>query len=277
MTPQIILDSWEEKLESPEKALRESLWGDFLIGGLLVSGIFIFIESLDLDTLISRYVGISLFGFTILLILLRIIYWKIKTNEIETGIKEAEKCRSEKNYNMALSCLNNLLENKRYRKLKEIWNNKAMTLYFLEMYEEALYCYNFALEIDPFYKFAINGRSIILYEMKRLKKALKGFQKAIALDQNFKEAWYNKGNVLIDLKRYEEALICYETTIKIDPKHKRAWYNKACIESLQGNKDSALLSLEKAINLDNKYKEKAKKDPDFDNIKNLSSFKLLTS
>jgi len=42
MTEKIILESWDQKLEKAEKALKESFWGDFLIGGLLVL-VFLFL------------------------------------------------------------------------------------------------------------------------------------------------------------------------------------------------------------------------------------------
>jgi len=60
MTEKIILESWDQKLEKAEKGLKESFWSDFLIGGLLVSGIFIFIESFNLPSNINCYTGISL-------------------------------------------------------------------------------------------------------------------------------------------------------------------------------------------------------------------------
>lgn len=82
---------------------------------------------------------------------------------------------------------------------------------------------------------------------------------------------------MIGLKCYEEALEIYDKILDLDQNYKKAWYDKACVESLQGNKDKAMYNLEKAINLDSKYKEKAKREPDFINIKNMSAFKLLTT
>ena len=32
--------TWEEQIEKTKEAIKESFWGDFLFGGLLVSGIF---------------------------------------------------------------------------------------------------------------------------------------------------------------------------------------------------------------------------------------------
>jgi len=207
----------------------------------LVSGIFIFIESLELPSFVNSSIGISLFIFAIFIIFSRLIYFRIKTYRIETVIEKAESYQFKGEHEESLELLNELLEDKRNLKIKEIWNNKAITLYYLARYEVALESFNYALEIDPFYKFGI----------------------------------YGKGTTLPKLKRFEEALESYDKTLAIDPTYKDAWYNKACIESLQNNKDKALEHLKKAINLDDKYKESAKADSDFNNIRDSQEFKEL--
>ena len=55
------------------------------------------------------------------------------------------------------------------------------------------------------------------------------------------------------------------------------YYNLACLYSLIKNTDTALKMLKKTLILDKKYKEKAKKDPDFKNIKNNKTFIKLVS
>jgi len=81
---------WDEKIEKAKEALKASFWGDFLFGGLVVSGLFIFIESLELPSFVDRIIGISLFIFGLLLIFSKLLYLRINSYRIETVIKKAE-------------------------------------------------------------------------------------------------------------------------------------------------------------------------------------------
>ena len=65
----------------------------------------------------------------------------------------------------------------------DIWLSKGLTAYNLRNYEEAIKCYNKALELDP----------------------------------NFKEAWFRKGMAIGVLGNYEVAIECHENAIEIDP------------------------------------------------------------
>lgn len=305
------LESWDSKLENVEKTLRESFWGDFLIGGLLVSGIFICIESLNLPPENNFWIGIFLVGCSFFLIAIMFLYCRHKKSQITDQIREAENYILANNFNKALNCLNLLLQDKRFLKIKEIWNNKGVALYYLKRYEEALECFNFALEIDAFYKYPLNAKIIIFEKMGRVEEALKFSNKAITLDEKFKEAWYNKGNIMSKLKRYEDALKCYDKAVKIDknytigwynrgnvlmdlkryeealksydivlslnPTNKKAFYNKACVYSIQKEVELAIDFLKIAIELDPEYKITAKSDLDFQNIRNLEEFQSLTS
>jgi len=299
----------DEKIEKAKEALKASFWGDFLFGGLVVSGLFIFIESLELPSSVNSIIGISLLISALFLIFSRLLYLRINPYRIEMVIKKAGNYQSEGKLDESLKLLNKLLEDKRNLKIKEIWYNKAKTLNYLARYEEALRSSNIALEIDPFYQFGLlskgaallyleryqetleciekalaldqndnkawNNKGATLYFLERYQEALESYNKALALDQNDKLVWYNKGLTLHRLERYQEALESYDKALAIDQNYTSAWYNKACLESLQNNKDKAIEHLKKAISLDDKYKEKAKTVSVFNNIRDSQEFKEL--
>ena len=39
--------SWDVSYEKVQETIKESFWGDFLFGGLLISGIFIIVDNLN--------------------------------------------------------------------------------------------------------------------------------------------------------------------------------------------------------------------------------------
>jgi tetratricopeptide (TPR) repeat protein len=72
------------------------------------------------------------------------------------------------------------------------WNLKGLILNKLGRYEEAINCFDFALDINP---------------------------------ENY-YAWANKGDVLYDQGRYEEAIKCYDSATAINPTYAHAYIQK---------------------------------------------------
>ena len=64
--------------------------------------------------------------------------------------------------------------------------------------------------------------------------------------------------------------------IEIDIAFHSAYYNKACAYSIKKDSEKAIKFLRKSILLEPHSKELAKKDEDFDSIKELNEFKELT-
>ena len=243
MTEKTKLQTWDDKIQKAKEDVKESFWGDFLFGGLLVSGMFIFIESFELSQYASRIIGLVLFIIAIFLVFSRFLYFKLRTKFIEMVIKKAENYRYELKYEESLALLNKLLKNNSNLRIKEIWNNKGTALYLLDRNEEALESFNYALDIDPYYKFANIGKSRIFYKLKRFEEALESYDKVLAIDENYGEAWYDK----------------------------------ATIESLRNNKEKALDYLSKAVIFGGpNYAEMAKSDRDFHNVRDSEEFKEIT-
>jgi len=243
----------DEKIEKAKEALKASFWGDFLFGGLVVSGLFIFIESLDLPSSVNSSIGISLLISALFLIFLRLLYLRINPYQIETVIKKAGNYYSEGKYERSLELLNKLLEDKRNLRIKEIWYNKAKSLYYLARYVEALRSSNNALEIDPFYKFALLSKGAALVKLKRLEEALECIEKHLSIDQNDYKAWTNKGATLYHLERYQEALECYEKSLAIDQNNKLTLNNKGVTLYHLERYQEALECYEKSLAIDQNY------------------------
>jgi tetratricopeptide (TPR) repeat protein len=65
-----------------------------------------------------------------------------------------------------------------------------------------------------------------LFAQGKDDEALKCFDKAIELTPKLKEAWTYKGIILSDKKQYDEALKCYDKAIEIAPGYTLGWSNK---------------------------------------------------
>ena len=91
--------------------------------------------------------------------------------------------------------------------------------------DEAIVQYQKAIQADPKFSYAYNGRGVTLGVLNRSGEAIAQFRKAIALDPNYALAYKNWGNALKALKRPEEAIVQYRKAIELDPKKANAYYN----------------------------------------------------
>jgi tetratricopeptide (TPR) repeat protein len=65
--------------------------------------------------------------------------------------------------------------------------------------------------------------------LKKYEDAIECFNKAIEIDPKYKTAWNNKGNVLNELNRHDDAVECYNKVAEIDKnceQEKEAYMNK---------------------------------------------------
>jgi tetratricopeptide (TPR) repeat protein len=133
------------------------------------------------------------------------------------------------------------------------WYNKGDALSNLGRNDEALDCYEKAIDLDPNFVYAWSGKGWALSNLGRNDEALDCYEKAIDLDPNFMYAWSGKGWALSNLDRNDEALDCYEKAIDLDPNFVNAWSGKGWALSNLDRNDEALDCYEKAIDLDSNF------------------------
>jgi tetratricopeptide (TPR) repeat protein len=66
------------------------------------------------------------------------------------------------------------------------------------------------------------NKGISLANLGYIEEALKCFNKAIEIDQNFAQAWYNKGLILFKLGKIKESLSCANNALKFNPRYEKA-------------------------------------------------------
>jgi tetratricopeptide (TPR) repeat protein len=82
---------------------------------------------------------------------------------------------------------------------------------------------HFVYPVQPVLKL----KGVALLNLGNYEEAIKCYDKAIEIEPNNAEAWNNKGIVLGRLSNYEEAIACYDKAIELNPTDGRAWYNRA--------------------------------------------------
>ena len=153
--------------------------------------------------------------------------------------------------------------------------NKAYSYGEIAEHEKAIEYYKKALEIRPSPDVLCNLCNEYL-AIGDDKKEFECLEKALKIDPDFVGALSNMGAYYIRKKKYEIALEYLEKALKIDPKNANAMYNKACVKALMGEKDEAINLLERVIKIDSICRDDAKKEGDFESIKNDPRFKKLT-
>ena len=134
----------------------------------------------------------------------------------------------------------------------EVWelSNKGLSLGKLGRFDEAILCYNKALEIDPRYAKAWGNKGYSLGKLGRSDEAILCYNKALEIDPRAMNAWYNKGDSLQSLGRFDEAILCYNKALEIDPRYAKAWGNKGISLDSLGRFDEAILCYNKALEID---------------------------
>ena len=82
---------------------------------------------------------------------------------------------------------------------------------------EALRAYTRAVELDPNYAWAWNGRGLTLSSFERYDEALECFRRAMELDPEDVWYWYNQGDALVALGHFLAASEVLEHATRLDP------------------------------------------------------------
>jgi tetratricopeptide (TPR) repeat protein len=156
------------------------------------------------------------------------------------------------------SALEQILERRTGRKFETpqftgkttaFWNNKGGSLAALGQHEEAIRCYDAALEIDPRSHRTWNNKGNALSALGRRDEALECFNRALKIDSGFAMAWENKGRELHILGRLDEALKCYDSALSYDSRDAGAWQKKGSLFVAMGKHAEAVACFDRALTI----------------------------
>lgn len=158
-----------------------------------------------------------------------------------------------KNYEDAIACYDKALElNPRY---DYAWTGKGLVLDNLERYEDAIACYDKALELNPDNEVAWFDKGVVLHKLRRHEGALACYDKALEINPNYESAWNNKGVALDDLGRYEDAIACYDKALELNPDNEAAKVNRNLASMHLGVADAIKDALKEREKLSSEKKE----------------------
>ena len=130
------------------------------------------------------------------------------------------------------------------------WTNKGTSLDTLGRHEEAIRCFDKALELDPRFVGAWSNKGNSLTDLGRNEEAILCCDKALELDPRNVDAWNNKGNSLNSLERFEEAIRCFDKAMELGPRNAVIWSNKGGSLHSLGRHGEAILCIDTAMELD---------------------------
>jgi tetratricopeptide (TPR) repeat protein len=123
----------------------------------------------------------------------------------------------------------------------DYWINRGASLSCLGRREEAIRCYDRAIDIDPQCDAAWTNRGNSLSDLGRGAEAIRCHDNAIEINPKNPKSWFGKGGSLAGLGLHEEAIRCYERSIELDPEYAYAWSDKGSrLDDLGRHKEAIL-------------------------------------
>ena len=145
-----------------------------------------------------------------------------------------------------------LTRSEEWDKIEKLWDEYAELVKQEGKEDEIIRCMDSIIQMDLLYKtqvLAWINKGKALYELGRPEEAIECFDKAIELDPKDVGVWNNKGIVLDDLGKHEEAIECYDKVIELDPENVIAWDNKGFTLRKLGKHEESLKCYNKAAEL----------------------------
>lgn len=129
------------------------------------------------------------------------------------------------------------------------WSNKGMSLRVLGKHQEALACYDRALDIDPRNAVVWINKVIVLMIFGKVPEAIACCDKALEINSRYGGAWLAKGVALRVLGKYKESIACCDRAIEIEPRNTEVWITKGLSLTALGMHLEAIACFDRAIEI----------------------------
>lgn len=121
-----------------------------------------------------------------------------------------------------------------------VYNNLGVALGHIERSEEAIYCFQQAIELNPQYHAAHANLGRSLMEKGRLDEAIDWFQRAIDLNPKAAITRNNLGLIWEKKGKLDKAIACYREAMALAPNEPFGFNNLGHLHAKQGDYDQAI-------------------------------------
>jgi tetratricopeptide (TPR) repeat protein len=121
--------------------------------------------------------------------------------------------------------------------------------------DEAMSCFEKALEGQPDYAWARCNLGIALLRKGRLDEASAQFEKALTIQPRSAEAHNNLGTALVRKGQVEEGIVHFQKALETEPNYAKARYNLAYTLLEQGRLEDAIAGFRKALKIEHDFAE----------------------
>ena len=139
----------------------------------------------------------------------------------------------------------------------ETWYNKGNVFKKLGKPQDEMACYDKALEINPRCAAVWINKGIALADrLGKPQDEIACYDKALEINPRYAAAWINKGILLADrLGKPQEAIACFNRSLEIYPKYAAAWNNKGIVLGRLGKYQEAIACYDKALEINPTFAE----------------------
>lgn len=127
--------------------------------------------------------------------------------------------------------------------------NQGASLRTLGRFDEALGCYEAAINLDPKNPVVWVNKGNVLSSMGKPAESMQAYEHALHLDPKCEAAWINKGIGHQTNEQYQNAIECFDEVIRLNPRHLFAWNRKGKSHIAQNQIQSAIDCYKKALEI----------------------------
>lgn len=131
-----------------------------------------------------------------------------------------------------------------------VWYHRGQALCNDGKFDDAVACYDRALELSPADPLLWRRRGFALLKAGGCREAIASFDRALALDPDDAVTWQRKGYALACLGRSEEAIACYDEALARNPEHILAWQSRGWVLGILCRYAEAVDCYEEILSID---------------------------
>lgn len=142
---------------------------------------------------------------------------------------------------------------KNNQKDAKIYNDRGLSYYYQNDYDQAIANYTEAIRLNPQFVEAYNNRGLAYIDKGNYDRAIPDLDQALKLNPNFMPAHFNRGKAYSGKGEYDTAMASYNEAIRVNPGYADSYNNRGVIYYNKKEYDRAIADYNEAIRLDSHH------------------------